>query len=362
MPVILGVILSCLACSGPEAPPADATPEFVMVRYEAGISLDKGYADLSASLTTDNGVSVTGFMLGPDEVNLEFFKAELKDLVFSVRVWNLDKDREYCFYARAGNGRNEIRTKLIRFKTEKGGQTGTIPGNPDVPDGPDNPSDPGEPDNPETSDPGDVILPPEGVGITISDPVFFRNMLMLHDADSDGKLVVDEIRDVKSISVNTDDITTMDGIQYFGRLKSLVCSGSVWNGSLTSLALGDNTALETLDCSFNHISTISLPSSLTGLQCRFNSLRTVGFGGCRHLKTLDCFGNMLEELDLSRLGELESLVAGMNRFGTLDLSSNLKLKYVDLRDSPFLKTVYVAKGQRIEELIVENSVEIKYKQ
>ncbi|MBS7316825.1 MAG: hypothetical protein KIG38_00645 [Bacteroidales bacterium] len=45
---------------------------------------------------------------------------------------------------RAGNGRNEIRTKLIRFKTEKGGQTGAIP------------------DNPGTSDPGDVILPPDG--------------------------------------------------------------------------------------------------------------------------------------------------------------------------------------------------------
>ena len=365
----LGVIVSCLACSAPEQPSSDATPEFVMVRYEAGISLDKGYADLSASLTTDNGVTMTGFMLGPDEVNLEFFRAELKGLVFSVRVGNLEEDSEYCFYARAGNGRNEIRTKLIRFKTEKGGQTAIIPGNPDDPgnedypenpDEPDNPAEPEDPGNPET--PGDVVLPPDGVGIIISDPVLLRNMLSLHDADSDGKLLMDEIMDVESISVNTDDICTMDGIQYFVGLKQLVCSGSVWKGSLTSLALGSNAALETLDCSYNHISTISLPSSLAELQCRFNSLLSVNLGNCRRLKALDCFGNMLEHLDLSGLGELESLVAGMNSFTDLDLSGNLKLKYVDLSDSPFLETVYVARGQKIEELIVGNSVDIEYKE
>ena len=151
-----------------------------------------------------------------------------------------------------------------------------------------------------------------------------------------------------------------DGDQEY--LKQLVCSGSVWNGSLTSLALGSNAAMETLDCSYNHVSAISLPSSLAELQCRFNSLRSVNLGNCRRLKALDCFGNMLEHLDLSGLGELESLVAGMNSFTDLDLSGNLRLKYVDLSDSPFLETVYVARGQKIEELIVGNSVDIEYKE
>lgn len=69
-------ILTLIACTSSESvPPEDATPEFIEVKYEAGIALDKGYATLSARLTTDNGITVSGFMIGRDEVDLAFFKA-----------------------------------------------------------------------------------------------------------------------------------------------------------------------------------------------------------------------------------------------------------------------------------------------
>ena len=366
-------ILALMACTSSESvPPEDATPEFIEVKYEAGIALDKGYATLSARLTTDNGITVSGFMIGRDEVDLAFFKAGIENCSFSVRVDNLETETEYCFYARVGNGLNEIRTRLIRFKTGAAGTSGT-----EIPDKPDNPGeDPGnsgeEPDNPGTGDsgkdntgkdnPGDPILPPDGVGITISDPLFLQYLLSLYDSDADGKLVNEEAEAVETISVCADGITTRDGVQYFRNLKSLDCCGSVWNGSLASLALNRNTALEVLKCSYNQLTSISLPSSLIEMECRFNKFQTLNLSGVPHLKRLDCFGNRLENLDLSGLPELESLTAGMNSFRTLDVSGNPNLKVLDLSDSPDLEILYVAKGQRIEEMSVEYNVQIKYKE
>ena len=361
-------ILTLIACTSSESvPPEDATPEFIEVKYEAGVALDKGYATLSARLTTDNGITVSGFMIGRDEVDLSFFKAGIENCSFSVRVDNLETETEYCFYARVGNGLNEIRTRLIRFKTGAAGTSGT-----EIPDKPDNPGeDPGnsgeEPDNPETGDtgndnPGDPVLPPDGLGITISDPLFMQYLLSLYDSDADGKLVNEEAEAVETISVCADGITTLDGVQYFRNLKSLDCCGSVWNGSLASLALNQNTSLDVLKCSYNQLTSISLPSSLIEMECRFNKFQTLNLSGVPHLKRLDCFGNRLENLDLSGLPELESLTAGMNSFRTLDVSGNPNLKVLDLSDSPDLEILYVAKGQRIEEMSVEYNVQIKYKE
>ena len=368
-------ILALMACTSSESvPPEDATPEFIEVKYEAGIALDKGYATLSARLTTDNGITVSGFMIGRDEVDLAFFKAGIENCSFSVRVDNLETETEYCFYARVGNGLNEIRTRLIRFKTGAAGTSGT-----EIPDNPgEDPGNPGEePDNPGTGDsgkdntgedntgkdnPGDPILPPDGVGITISDPLFLQYLLSMYDSDADGKLVNEEAEAVETISACADGITTLDGVQYFRNLKRLDCCGSVWNGSLTSLALNRNTALEVLKCSYNQLTSISLPSSLIEMECRFNKFQTLNLSGVPHLKRLDCFGNRLENLDLSGLPELESLTAGMNSFRTLDVSGNPNLKVLDLNDSPDLEILYVAKGQRIEEMSVEYNVQIKYKE
>ena len=359
-----------VGCSLPDvtAPPQNVVPEFTQLRYESGVALGKGYADLSASLSSTNGVTTTGFMIGKNEVDLAFFPAELRDCDFSVRVDNLDNDTEYCFYAKAGNGRNEIRTRLVWFKTEAGGSSGNVPVEPDDPGGDDNSggdnsggdNSGGNPE-PDPEDPPGPVMPPEGVGITISDPYFRSYLLSLCDADSNGKIVADEADAVSSITVCTDKISTLDGVQYFRNLKNLNCCGSVWNGKLSSLALGSNVSLEKVKCNYNQIAAISLPSSLSELECRFNKFASLGLSAAPHLKKLDCYGNDLGELDLSALSELEYLVAGMNSFKTIDVSNNLKLKYLDLYDSPDLEIVYVARGQRIAAIYVENNVQIKYK-
>ncbi|MGN0202556.1 MAG: leucine-rich repeat domain-containing protein [Candidatus Cryptobacteroides sp.] len=345
---IAAIAFACTSTS--DLPPEDATPDFAEVGYDAGTADGAGYAVLYAKLTTVNGVTLSGFMFGQDEVHLKFLSAEPDaDCRFTIRVDNLENGADYCFYARAGNGRNEIRTRLMRFTTDI------------IPSVPDTPSDPGG-TGPEPSDPVEPVMPPEGVGITVSDPVLMEFLLELYDADSDGKLIAEEAAKIEEITVNTDGIRTMDGVQYLSKLSFLDCCGSVWKGQLTSLALASNSSLKTLRCNYNHISAISLPSGLTSLECRFNKFGELNLSSVPHLKVLDCFGNGLESLDLSALPELESLDAGLNSFKTLDVSHNLLLRHLDLSDSPDLETLYVARGQRIEDLVVDNSVNIKYKE
>ena len=106
---------------------------------------------------------------------------------------------------------------------------------------------------------------------------------------------------------------------------------------------------------------MSLPYSLKELNCRFNDMTNLNLNIVTHLKRLDCFGNKLSNLNLAKLQDLEELICGMNGFSTLDVSANSKLKVLDLSDSPFLNTVYVARGQKIETIIAENQINFKFK-
>ena len=165
---------------------------------------------------------------------------------------------------------------------------------------------------------------------------------------------------VTSIDICTDNVTTLDGVQYFAGVKTLTCNGTVWKGQLKALALSANTNLERLECNYNYITSFVLPPSLKEFYCRFNTVTSFNWGYATKIKKLDCFGNRLTILDLSTLTELEELTCGMNSFKELDVSNNLKLKVLDLSDSPTLETVYVARGQKIENIIAENRINFKF--
>ena len=204
------------------------------------------------------------------------------------------------------------------------------------------------------------MLPPSG-GVVISDANFLAYLLSLCDANSDKSISNAEALSVSSMDFCTDNIIYLDGIQYFSNLKSLTARGSIWKGSLICEDFSKNTSLSYLDCSYNLIEDMNLPSSLETLICRFNKLEKLKLQGCTKLKELDCYGNYLDSIDLSKCTSLERLTCGLNSFTTLDLSRNLNLNYLDLSDCTSLKTVYLSRGQRIKEIIADNSIEFKYK-
>lgn len=317
-----------------EIPHSYKVPEFINVEYEFGELLDSRYVKLTATLSSDDGIEKSGFLLGYNEAKMSFIKADVKECKFSTTIYNLHPETEYCFYAIVGNGNNDIRTKLVQFSTPKEGET-TPP----------------------------VVVPddPVGSGIRISDENFRDYLLGICDFDKNGEITSEEADSVKSMTVCTDSIKTLDGIQYFRNVKSIDCQGSVWNGKLKALDLSENSKLERLNFSYNHVKNFALPSSLIELTCRFNDLLNPNFSSVPNLKRLDCFGAGIANLDVSKLSELEELICGFNTFETLDVSSNLKLKYLDVSDSPCLKTVYVSRGHKIDEIKAANNVDIKYK-
>lgn len=340
-----GFIVCCIAllalasCMKGEIQPQEVqVPQFLEVSYNTGVELNQSYADLSAKISSSVGIQAVGFMVGLTEASLHYYSATLKENAYSIRLNNLSGGKEYCFYAKADNGINEIRTKLQWFRA-------ALPSS-----GEDNSSD----------DENPPVMPPDGEGITISDPYFESWLLSNFDLDNNNKLESKEVLAVSSMKLTTDPIATLDGIQYFANLQRLNCSGSVWNGKLTSLALNNNTKLTSLVCCYNQITSASFPASLEELNIRFNKLSHPNFKGLQNLKRLDCFANNIMSLDLSTLVNLEELTCGLNSFETLNLSNNLKLKKLDLSDSPSLKTVYLRKGQKIAEIIASNNIAIKY--
>lgn len=366
------VIVSACAQKIP-APEKIVVPEFIDVKYDFGTFLENRYAVLSANLSADNGIKEAGFMIGYNEASLSFKKAEIQELSISVVLNFLEYDTEYCFYAKASNGMNEIRTRLIRFRTPKQGEP-FIPGSDNDGSGNNgnssegggnnggNEGDPPEGGSGTDPEPPSPVMPPEGVAITVSDNNFLGYLLGLCDSDADGMILPEEAETVQHIEVCTDNIRTLDGIQYFTSIKTLVADGSIWNGKLAALSLEYNGVLEKLSCRYNHISAFQFPASLIELDMRFNNVSEPDFSSLKNLKKLDCFGCGITRMNLKPLKSLDELVCGMNSFETLDVSYNLNLKLLDLSDSPNLKTVYVARGQKIQTIIADNSIDFKYKE
>ncbi len=353
---LLFILIFVTAClQKPTLPEEYIAPEFLQVNCKVSTFAGTCNAVLSASLTSTAGINEAGFMIGTNETDLTWMPAEIGDSAFSLKLNNLSSSTEFCFYAKAGNGKNEIRSKLLNFSTPAQDKTS------DKDDEKDSTS-PDSPSTPPEEDKSDKPLPPPvGSGITISDDALLAYLLTLCDTNGDGKIEISEAEQLTTITLCTDNIQTLDGIQYFSEIKELECRGTAWNGKLNALALNANTNLERIDCSYNHISSMSLPYSLKELNCRFNDITNLNLNIVTHLKRLDCFGNKLSNLNLAKLQDLEELICGMNGFSTLDVSANSKLKVLDLSDSPFLNIVYVARGQKIETIIAENKINFKFK-
>lgn len=116
--------------------------------------------------------------------------------------------------------------------------------------------------------------------------------------------------------------------------------------------IGKFSNLSTLDCSGNKLVALDLSKNrhLTSVNCKRNSsLRTLSVGGCNELRTLDCSYCPLSSLNLSSATALQSVdcsnnslstlnVGGCSALRTLDCSYN-KLKTLDLSKTTGIVTV-----------------------
>jgi Leucine-rich repeat (LRR) protein len=203
-----------------------------------------------------------------------------------------------------------------------------------------------------------VMIGDATVKTLIPDPKFEAQLISLgyDTAPVDGSVPTYKINSVTSLGVG--EITDLTGIQDFKALESLSCGSTTTTIKLTSLDLSKNTALKSLNCSFNNITTLdlSMNTALTELLCFSNPLLTtlnvtkntalkiLNYNDCSSLIALDlsqntaleelyCFNNKLTTLDVSKNGDLKKIRCFNNQLGNLDVSNNTALEFLDCNNN-----------------------------
>ena len=184
--------------------------------------------------------------------------------------------------------------------------------------------------------------------IQFADANFKAYCVANFDRDGDGEITFAEAEAVREIEVYTDDITSLQGIEYFTNLEILKCTPlfnrSVSNGSgytlynneeevigkLTSIDVYNNTLLHTLDCSGNQLTSLDVRNNtaLTSLNCMYNHITSLDVRNNTALTSLACVNNQLTSLDVSNNTELISLGCGYNYLISLDVSNNTTLRSI----------------------------------
>lgn len=269
-----------------------------------------------------------------------------------------------------------------------------------------------------------TVLVKQQSGIVVfEDNLFEAYCVTNFDKNKDGKVSLKEALDVEGIDVYCGNMESLKGIESFINLKRLRCG---WNNltsldvshnteltylgcdnnKLTKLDVSNNTALQELACFSNQLTKLDVSKNLllTHFTCGWNQLTSIDVShntalvefGCdaNPLKSLDvsnntaltslacyrdglteldlsqnnklqvlvCFSNQLKSLELSHNPELTHLECNDNKLTSLDVSYNIYLNTLKCEDNPFLKEIWLRKGQTISTFSYDKSVAtIKYK-
>lgn len=104
---------------------------------------------------------------------------------------------------------------------------------------------------------------------------------------------------------------------------------------LTGLDISKNTELMTVCCNSNELKDLDVSRNLvlTHLLCDFNALTDLDVSKNTALLRLSCSGNKLSVLNIDQNIELALLWCGGNQLTNLDVSKNLKLKDINCCDN-----------------------------
>ena len=194
---------------------------------------------------------------------------------------------------------------------------------------------------------------------TVNDEAFLAYLLANFDTDGDGRLSNVEIQNVTEIDCSESGIASLEGIDIFTNLTSLICS----NNKLNSLNVSSLTALTTLICNDNQIDRIDISQNvkLVTLDCSFNGLSAFIAGQNKELKTLLCNDNELWSLYVSNCTSLETLLCQNNRiFRELNVSGSLSLNTLNCQNNHELMRLTLLIGQTIADLLKDNHTNIYY--
>jgi hypothetical protein len=157
----------------------------------------------------------------------------------------------------------------------------------------------------------------------------FKNALLNYtspiiDLNGDGEIQVSEAENVIYLSVTSQNISSLQGIESFINIVQLSCNFN----QLTSLDVTQNLSLESLRCQNNQLTSLDVTQnvSLEGLECDNNLLTSLDVTQNVSLKWLKCNNNLLTSLDVTQNLSLEILWCRFNQLTSLDVTQNLSLE------------------------------------
>ena len=204
--------------------------------------------------------------------------------------------------------------------------------------------------------------------------ICFR-LYVMDELDTDGNwaLSPEERNAVTNISIPSNGLNNLTGIEYFPHLTYLDCSSNFIekldvskNTELTHLYCGNNIIselnvkgckmLDTLSCSKNELTELDLSDNpaISNLKCDNNKLTSMdvtNMGGiiflsCDHnelteldvthlpfMLQLDCYNNHLTSIDLTHCTSLVAFYGHSNQLTSIDVSRNLALQQLYVGDN-----------------------------
>ena len=126
-------------------------------------------------------------------------------------------------------------------------------------------------------------------------------------------------------------IYDLTGIEDFTALITLECSYN----QITSLDVSQNSALTSLNCRSNQLTSLDVSNNtaLIELHCAQNQLTSLEVSGATALTYLDCEYNQLTSLNLSQNIDLNGLDCDHNQLTSLDVSTSLVLEDLNCSDN-----------------------------
>jgi len=167
------------------------------------------------------------------------------------------------------------------------------------------------------------------------------------DINGDFEIQVSEAEDVINLIVDSNNISSLEGIQSFTNLEVLDC----WNNPLIDIDVTQNLNLIFLDCYNTHISSLDVSQNLNLeiLFCQSFQLTSLDVSQNLNLSFLSCPSSQLSSLDVSQNPNLEKLTCWNNQLTSLDVSQNPNLKNLFLEGNQ-ITSLDVSQNPNLEKL------------
>ncbi len=176
----------------------------------------------------------------------------------------------------------------------------------------------------------------------IPDTNFETALSEYDDIPGDNKVPTANISELTTLIISSKEIADLTGIEDFTALETLNC----YDNSLTTIDLSKNTNLVTLNCSKNSLTALDITNNilLKYLYFSYNyNINTIDFSQNVKLNTVQCHSIGVTSFDITKNVDLEDFQAAYADITELDVTNNLKLKKLSIQSSD-IKNIDLSKN------------------